>query len=211
MDCSTPGFPVHHQLHQSLFKLMSIESLMPPNHLTLCHPLLLLPSVFLSIRVFSSESALHINWPEYWSFSFSISPSNDIHGWFPSGLTGLISLLSKGLSSIFSNTTVQELWELYHVRTWAVLNPAESSCSQPRLEPEDSAVKVPGESWACAAGALGTACLSWTSFHNCWSFPPAFVSPCIYVCLSLTFLFSFGSFAPYDAICFWVSFFSSCL
>ena len=61
---------------QSLLKLMSIESVMPSNHLLLCHPLLLLPSVFPSIRVFSNESALHIRWPKYWSFSFNISSSN---------------------------------------------------------------------------------------------------------------------------------------
>ena len=62
---------------QSLLKLMSIESEMPSNHLFLCHPLLLLPSIFLSIRVFSNELALYIRWPKYWSFSFSISPSNE--------------------------------------------------------------------------------------------------------------------------------------
>ena len=61
----------------SLFKLMSIESVMPSNHLILCHPLLLLPSIFPSIRVFSNESVLPIRWPKYWSFSFSISPSNE--------------------------------------------------------------------------------------------------------------------------------------
>ena len=61
----------------SLLKLKSIESVMPSNHLILCHPLLLLPSIFPSIRVFSNESALHIKWPKYWSFSFSISPSNE--------------------------------------------------------------------------------------------------------------------------------------
>ncbi|CAM9746762.1 unnamed protein product [Rangifer tarandus platyrhynchus] len=60
---------------QSLLKLMSIESVMPSNHLILCHPLLPLPSIFPSIRVFSNESVLHIRWPKYWSFSFSISPS----------------------------------------------------------------------------------------------------------------------------------------
>ena len=76
VDCSTPGLPVHHQL-QSLLKLMSIESVMPSNHLILCRPLLLLPSIFPSIRVFSNESALPIRWPQYWSFSFSISPSNE--------------------------------------------------------------------------------------------------------------------------------------
>ena len=62
---------------QSLLKLMSIESVMPSNHLILCHPLLLLPSIIPSIRIFSNESALHIRWPKYWSFSFSLSPSNE--------------------------------------------------------------------------------------------------------------------------------------
>ena len=78
MDCSTSGFPVHHQLH-SLLKLMSIKSVMPSNHLILCRPLLP-PSIFPSIRVFSNESALRIRWPKYWSFSFSISPSNEYSG-----------------------------------------------------------------------------------------------------------------------------------
>ena len=64
----------------SLLKLMSIESVMPFNHLILCHPLLLSPSIFPSIRVFSNESVLHIRWPKYWSFSFSISPSNEYSG-----------------------------------------------------------------------------------------------------------------------------------
>ena len=81
MDCSTPGFPVHHQLPELVsVQLMSIESVMPSNHLILCCPLLLLPSIFPSIRVFSNESALHIRWPKYWSFSFSISPSNEHPG-----------------------------------------------------------------------------------------------------------------------------------
>ena len=65
---------------QSLPKLMSIELVMPSNHLTLCHPLLLLPSIFPSISIFSNEAALHIRWPKYWSFSFSISPSNEYSG-----------------------------------------------------------------------------------------------------------------------------------
>ena len=76
MDCSTPHFPVHHQFLR-LLKFMSIKLVMPPNHLSLCHPLLLPPSVFPSIRVFSNESVLRIRWPKYWSFSFSISPSNE--------------------------------------------------------------------------------------------------------------------------------------
>ena len=79
MDCSMPGFPVHHQLPE-LAQLMSIKSVMPSNHLILCHPLLLLPSIFPSIRVFSNETVLHTRWPKYWSFSFSISPSNEYSG-----------------------------------------------------------------------------------------------------------------------------------
>ena len=79
MNCSTPGLPVHHQL-QSLPKLMSIESVMPSSHLILCRPLLLLPPIPPSIRVFSNESTLRIRWPKYWSFNFSISPSNEHPG-----------------------------------------------------------------------------------------------------------------------------------
>ena len=79
MDCSMPGFLVHHHLW-SLLKLMSIESVMPSNHFIIYHPLLLLPSIFPSIRVFFNESFLHIRWPKYWSFSFSVSPSNEYSG-----------------------------------------------------------------------------------------------------------------------------------
>ena len=79
MDCSTPGLPVHHQLPE-LLKLMSIESMMPSNHLILCCPFLLPPSIFSSIRVFSNKSVLRIRWPKYWGFSFSISPSNEYSG-----------------------------------------------------------------------------------------------------------------------------------
>ena len=78
MGCSTPGLPVHHQLPD--IKLMSIESVMSSNHLILCHPLLLLPSIFPSMRVFSSESVICIRWPKYWSCSFNISPSNEYSG-----------------------------------------------------------------------------------------------------------------------------------
>ena len=75
LDCSTPVLQSF-TISLSLLKLMSIESVMPPNLLVLCQPLLLLPSIFSSIRVFSNESGLHIRWPKDWSFSFSISPSN---------------------------------------------------------------------------------------------------------------------------------------
>ena len=89
----------------SLLKLISIESVMPSNHFILCHPLLL-PSIFPSIRVFSNESALHIRWPKYWRFSFSISPSNEYPGLI-FRMDWLDLLESKGLSRMFSNTTVQ--------------------------------------------------------------------------------------------------------
>ena len=111
---------------QSLLKLMSIESVMPFNHLILGHPLLLLPSIFPSIRVFSNESVLHIKWPKYWGFSFSISPSNEYSGPISCRCTGLISLQSKGLSRVFSNTIVQKhqffgaqlsLWSSSHIHT----------------------------------------------------------------------------------------------
>ena len=80
---------------QSLLKLMSIELVMPSNHLILCHPLLLPPSVFPSISIFSNESFFQIRWPKYWSFSFSISPSSEYSGLISLGWTGWISLLSK--------------------------------------------------------------------------------------------------------------------
>ena len=93
---------------QSLLKLMSVESVMPSNHLTLCCLLLLLPSVVPNVKVFSNESVLHIRWPKYWSFSFSISLPMNIQDWSPLGWTGWISLQSKELSRVFSNTTVQK-------------------------------------------------------------------------------------------------------
>ena len=92
---------------QSLLKLTFIESVMTSKHLILCRPLLLPPPIFPSIRVFSNKSVFCIRWPKYWNFSFSISPSNEyIQGWFPLGLIGLTTLLSKGLWRIFSSTIV---------------------------------------------------------------------------------------------------------
>ena len=117
----------------SLLKLVSIELMMPSNHLTFCCPILLLPSIFPNIRVFSSESVHHIRWPEYWSFSFSISPFNECSGLISFiGWTGWISLQSKGLSRVFSNTTVQK-HQLFgtqlslrynsHIHTWLLEKP----------------------------------------------------------------------------------------
>ena len=103
MNCSTPGFPVHHQL-----KLISSESVVPSNHLILYHPLLHLPSIFPSIRGFSNESVLCIRWPKYWRFSFSIRPSNEYSGLISFRMDWLDLLESKGLSSVFSNTTIQK-------------------------------------------------------------------------------------------------------
>ena len=118
---------------QSLLKLMSIESMMPSNHLILCRPLLFQPSIFLSIRVFSNESVLHIRWPKYWSFSFSISPSNTYSGLISFRMDWLISLQSKGLSRVFSSTTAQKhqffdaqlsLWSNSHIYTWLLEKPS---------------------------------------------------------------------------------------
>ena len=92
----------------SLLKLMSIESVMLSNYLTLCHPLLLPPSISPSIRVFSCESVLHNKWPKHWSISFNISPSKEQPGLISFRWTGCISLQVKGLSRVFSNTTVQK-------------------------------------------------------------------------------------------------------
>ena len=131
MDCSMPGCPVHHQLPE-LLKVTSIELVMPSNHLILCCPLLCLPSTFPSIRVFSNESILCIRWPKHWSFSFSISPSNEYSGLISFGWTGWISLQSKGLSRVFSNATVQKhqffgtqvsLWSGSHIHTCLLEKP----------------------------------------------------------------------------------------
>ena len=112
-------------ISQNLLKLISIELVMPSSHLILCHPLLLLPSIFPSIRVFSNELTLQIGGQ---SIEASVFPMN-IQGWFPLGLTGLI-LQSKGLSRVFSNTTVQkhqffsaQLWSNSHIRTWLLEKP----------------------------------------------------------------------------------------
>ena len=113
-------------------KLMSIESVMPSNILILCRPLLLLPSIFLSISVFSNESVLFTRWPSIEdSASASVFPKN-IQDWLPLGLTGLISLLSKGLLRVFSSTTVWKhpffgtqpsLWSDSHIHTWLLEKP----------------------------------------------------------------------------------------
>ena len=93
---------------QSSFKLTSIESVMPSNHLILCRPLLLLPPIPPSIRVFSNESTLRMRWPRYWSFSFSISPSKEHPGLISFRMYWLDLLAVQGLSRVFSNTTVQK-------------------------------------------------------------------------------------------------------
>ena len=113
-------------------KPMSIELVMPSNHLILCRPLLLLPSIFPSIGAFPSESALCIRWPKYWSFSFNISHSSENPGLIYLEWTTWISLQSKGLSRVFSNTTVQKhqffyaqlsLYSNSHIHTWPLKKP----------------------------------------------------------------------------------------
>ena len=107
MNYRMPGFLFYTE-SQSLPKFIFIESVIPSNHLILCHPLLL-PSIFLRIRVFSNESVLPIRWPKYWPPSASawVLPMN-IQDWFTLGLIGWIFLQSKGLSRVFSNTSVQK-------------------------------------------------------------------------------------------------------
>ena len=110
----------HHQL-RSLFKLISIQSMMTSNHLILCRPLLLLPSIFPSLRIFTSESVLHIRWPKYWSFSFSISPSNEHPGLTSFGMDWLDLLAIQGtLKSLLQHhsskasillTSIHDYWK----------------------------------------------------------------------------------------------------
>ena len=106
MDCSTPGLPVLHYLPQSLLKLMSTESVMLSNHLILCCPCLFLPSIFPSIRVFSTGSVLPSGGQSIGASASASVPPMNIQGWFHLGLTGWISLQFKWLSRVFSNTTV---------------------------------------------------------------------------------------------------------
>ena len=119
-------------ISQSLLKLMSVESMMSSKHLILCCPHRLLPSIFPLIRVFSNESVLRIRRLKYWSFNLtSVLPMN-VQGWFPLGLTGLKSFLSKGPSRVFSNATVEKhqffsaqpsLWSNSHIHTWLLAKP----------------------------------------------------------------------------------------
>ena len=111
-------------------QIHAFELVMQSNHLILCCPLLLLPSIFPSIRIFSNESTLHIRWPKYWSIS--ISSSVNIQGWFPLRLTALISLLSKELSRVFSSTIIWKhpffgaqpsLWCNSHIHLWLLEKP----------------------------------------------------------------------------------------
>ena len=104
MDCAACQASLSFTISQSLLKLMSIESVISSNHLILCHPLLLLPSIFPSIRVFSRESALLIRGPKYWSFSLSISPSNEYSGLISFRIDWFELLVYKGLSRVFLNT-----------------------------------------------------------------------------------------------------------
>ena len=108
MDCSMPGLPVYHQLPE-FTQFMSIQLVMPSNHLILCHPLLLLPSIFPSNRVFSNESVLCIRWPKYWSFSFNVSPSNK-H-------SGLISLRMDWFDLLAVQGTLKSLLQHHSPKT----------------------------------------------------------------------------------------------
>ena len=132
MDYSTPGFPVHHQLLElAQTHVHQVESVMPSNHLILCHPLLLTPSIFLSIRVFSNVSVLWIRWPKDWSFSFNISPSNEYSGlisfrndWL--GLLAVQGTLKSLLQHHSSKASILRRSALYsksHIHTWLMEKP----------------------------------------------------------------------------------------
>ena len=131
MDCSMPGFPVLHCLSE-LAQIHAHWVNDAVNHLILCHPLLFLPSIFPIIGVFSNELALHIRWPRYWGFSFSISPSSEYSGLISFRMKWFDLLLSKGLSKVFSNTSVQKhqffgaqpfLLSSSHIHTWLLGKP----------------------------------------------------------------------------------------
>ena len=122
MDCSTAASQSITN-SQSLIKFMAIKSMMTSSHLILCHPFLLLPSILPSIRVFSNELVLHIKWPKYWSFSLSISPSNEYSGLISFRIDWFDLLAVQG-TLVFSNITVQKhqffgtqlsLWSNSHI------------------------------------------------------------------------------------------------
>ena len=129
MDCSTPGFPITNS--RRLCKLISIESVMPSNHLILYCPLLLLPSIFPSIRVFSNELVLRIRWQKYWSFSFSISPFNEYSGlisfrmnWFHLlAVQGTLKSLLQHHSSKASFLHGSVFLMVSHIHTWPLEKP----------------------------------------------------------------------------------------
>ena len=124
MDCSTPGFPVHHQLPElaQTRVMVSLESVIPSKLLIFCHPLLLLPSIFPSIRVFSNELALRIRWPNYWSFSFSISPSNEHPGLISFRMYWLDLLAVQGtLKSLLQHHSSKDAY-IYHIFIHSSLN-----------------------------------------------------------------------------------------
>ena len=130
MNHSMPGIPVHHQLPEST--QTHVHWLGDAIHLILCHPLLLLPSIFPNIRVFSNESSLHIRGPKYWSFSFNISPSNEYSGLIFFRMDWLDLLAVQGTPRVFSNTTVQKhqffstqlsSQSNSHIHTWPLEKP----------------------------------------------------------------------------------------
>ena len=137
MDCSMPGLPAHHQLLELIqIHVQRVSDAIQPTAIC-CF--ILLPSIFPRIKVFSSESVLRIRWPKYWSFCFSISPSNEYSGLTSLGLSDLISLLSKGLSRVFSSTTIEKhqfcgaqpsLSFNSHIHTWLLGNPNPVSNTQ---------------------------------------------------------------------------------
>ena len=122
MNCSMPGLPVHHQLPEFTQTHVHWVS-MPSNHLVLCRPLLLLPSIFSRIRVFSNESVLRIRWPKYWNFSFSISPSNEYSGLISFRMDWLDFLAVQGtLKSLLQHhsSTASSIWLVLNTPAWVV-------------------------------------------------------------------------------------------
>ena len=157
MDCSTPGLAVHHQLPE-FTKLMSIELVMPSKHLILCHPLIVLPSIFPSIRVLSNESALHIRWPKYWSFSFNISPSNE-H-------SRLISFRMDWLDLFAVQATLKSLLQ-HHSSKASILWPSASfvvQLSPPYMTTGKAIVLTRWTFVGKVMSLLFICCLGWSTF-----------------------------------------------
>ena len=184
MDFSTPGIPVHHQVPECLLKLMSIESVMPSNHLILCRPFLFPPSIFPSIRVLSNKSVLCIRWPKYWSFGCNISSSNEY--------SGLISFRMDWLDLLAVQETLQESSPTPQFKS---INSSALKFSFPPMETTLNTAQDDPPVTRGPAAATGHMCGAGVSAGPA-SFPPSLSPPACTASRSTTALWSAQHIGP---------------